>query len=319
MDKGQRKKRMILVAGSVSLDTSYRCERFPEAGETVYGAGTPGAGGAGANQAVAAARAGASVRFYAAVGNDPQAHQLQKLLDREPLQSRLISKPDAPTGTGATLVNETGEHQTIRALGANTLLAVEDIPEVWLTQTRIFLGQFESNRRTTALLLDHMSNHGATTILNPSPMHPADATACAHRADILVANVAEFSTMVRELHPSGYGDFTENQLHALSDAKLHELCRELLKRSIILTLGERGCFISQTEGHKLIPAVQAGTVVDSTGSKDAFVGALTAGIDQYDGDLIAAARFASAAQALCSKKNGAAASMPTKAEILKLI
>lgn len=306
---------MLLVAGSLSLDTSYRCDCLPQLGETVYGAAHIGVGGRGANQAVAAARAGAEVRFYTAVGDDPQAFQAGRLLDKEPMQGRLISKQDAPTGTAATYVDAQGKHQTVRALGANALLTVDDIPEVWLTESRLCLAQLESNRRTTARLLDHVGNHGITTILNVSPMHPEDAVSCVHKADILVASVGEFSTLIRELHPSGYGDFTENQLHALSDAKLHALCRELVDKAIVLTLGARGCFISLAQGHKLIPALRLEPVVDTTATADAFVGALAAGHLHFQGDLVQAAQFASAAQALCATRYGAAESMPTLQEI----
>lgn len=307
---------MLLVVGSFNLDLVHRCERFPSPGETVAGSFETGPGGKGANQAVAAARAGGEAAFVAAVGKDSFADRAREFLAGEKnLQVCLIEKDDAPTGTaGITVETRSGQNKIVVALGANLLLEPDDIPKTLLDRAKVVVCQFETNRHTVSELLKQCRKRGVLTILNPAPMQPQHAHVAAPHADIIVANEAEFSELVRQFHPGGYGDFTEEQIHALTDAQLHELCRATLDKQLVLTLGARGAFISTVDRYRLIKARSNLKIVDTVGAGDCFVGSLAARLSE-GADLLSAAEYANAAAGLACTKVGAAAAMPFREEV----
>jgi ribokinase len=146
--------------------------------------------------------------------------------------------------------------------------------------------------------------------------------------DVLIPNETEFvaiarllpatAALAREKPYINFGDFTEAALPALAAADLHRLCRALGVPTVIVTLGGRGCFVSQAGGGTLIPG-HAMAVVDTTGAGDAFVGGFAAGLVKGRGDVVAAARYANAIAALSVTKPGTAPAMPRQAEIARFL
>ncbi len=104
----------------------------------------------------------------------------------------------------------------------------------------------------------------------------------------------------------------------MSEAELQTLCRRIGVPSIILTLGERGCFVSTEKKYQLLPAKTGITVVDTTGAGDAFVGGFAAGLEEANGNIFRAAEFGNTVAAICVSKHGTAQSMPTRDEIFAL-
>jgi ribokinase len=139
--------------------------------------------------------------------------------------------------------------------------------------------------------------------------------------DVLIPNETEFVALANLLEivpvvddrPAGM--LTEVILAALSHDDLHQLCQAFGVPTVIVTLGKRGCFVSQANGHTFIPAHTGLKVVDTTGAGDAFVGGFAAGLVQSGGDIVAAARHGNTVAALSVTKFGTAPSMPTKKEI----
>lgn len=300
----------IVVVGSYVQDLTWRCAAFPRTGETLVGKFATGPGGKGSNQAVAAARAGGATCFVGAVGRDAFAAEARAFYRREKIAARLIAKPAHATGTAAILVNDAGENEIIVALGANAALAPRDVPDALVRHARIVVAQLESNLATTANVLRRARRAGALTLLNPAPMRSDFDRRALRHVDILIPNETEFAALVAH-EPS--------QIARLSPNELHRLCRSLGVPTVIVTLGAKGCFVSQRESHTLIAGHANVRVLDTTGAGDAFVGAFAAGLLAFDGERERAARFANAAAALSVTKPGTAPAMPRRKEIETLL
>ncbi len=309
----------VVVVGSIMQDLTLVCAEFPRSGETVVGRMRSGQGGKGSNQAIAAGRAGARTLFIGAMGRDGYADQAEKFYRAEKIGCRIARKGRQPTGTAVILLNRSGENQIVIDPGANARLAAADVPLAALRGAQVVLTQLESNLATTAHALRAARRARVTTILNPAPMRPDFAAALLKHVDILIPNESEFVALVRQLPQLRRSSFSEAELHALRGEALHALCREFGVPTLIVTLGSKGCFVSEPHGHFAIPAHRGIKVVDTTGAGDAFCGGFAAGFVRTGGDIIAAAHFGTTVAALSITKPGAAPAMPTLREIRRFL
>jgi Sugar kinases, ribokinase family len=301
----------VIVVGSYVQDLTWRCVAFPQAGQTIIGRFATGPGGKGSNQAVASGRAGAPTLFVGAVGKDAFAEVAKRFYADNKISARFIPKPKHATGTAAILVEDSGQNEIVVALGANDALAPRDLPPSLFKGARIVVTQLETNLAAVVHTLRVGRRAGAATVLNPAPMRPDfDPTLLKH-VDILIPNETEFVALVNQLGLApAHQPYTEAALAAEKPAALQALCRRFGPPTVIITLGKRGCFVSQTSGGTHIPA-HVVKAVDTTGAGDAFVGGFAAGFVKHDGDLLAAARQGQAVAALSVTKPGTAPSMPT--------
>lgn len=309
----------VVVVGSYVQDLCWRCREFPKQGETTVGTFSTGPGGKGSNQAIAASRAGATTLFVGAVGDDAFAKEAASFYSSEKTPCRLATKRRLATGTAAILVNTSGQNEIVVALGANADLRPSDVPKAALQQARVIVSQLESNLRTARHVLRTGRRSGAVTVLNPAPMRPDFDPALLRDVDILIPNETEFAALVNALPGTARHDFTEHELASMSPAGLHELCRKLGVPTVIITLGRRGCLVSQADGFTGIPAHIGIKVVDTTGAGDAFVGGFAAGLVRLKGDIVAAARFGNAVAALSVTRPGTAPAMPRAREIARFL
>jgi ribokinase len=187
-----------------------------------------------------------------------------------------------------------------------------------ITGARVVVSQLESNLVTAAHVLRTARRAGARTVLNPAPMRPDFDLRLLKHVDILIPNETEFTALVNRIPTTGRTDFSEAELAELSAGALHRLCRQLGVPVVIVTLGARGCLVSQPESHAFLPAY-AVKAVDTTGAGDAFVGGFAAGLVKFNGDVEAAARFGNAVAALSVTRFGTAPSMPTSREITRFL
>jgi ribokinase len=314
-------KPQVVVVGSFVQDLTWKCGEFPQAGQTVIGQFVTGPGGKGSNQAVAAGRAGAPTVFIGAVGDDVFAEAAKKFYQVEKIGSRFVAKPKHATGTAAILVNASAQNEIIVALGASAFLQPRDIDATLIRGAKIVVCQHEANLPINAHVFRLARKAGVTTVLNPAPMRPDFDPSVLKLVDVLIPNETEFVALANLLEivpvvddrPTGM--LTEAILAELRPDDLHELCRALGVPTVIVTLGKRGCFVSQASGHAFIAAHTGLKVVDTTGAGDAFVGGFAAGLVQSGGDIVAAARHGNTVAALSVTKFGTAPSMPTKKEI----
>jgi len=295
----------VVVVGSFVRDLSFRCGRFPTAGETVIGTFTTGPGGKGSNQAVACARAGARTRFVGAVGRDAFGAEAARFLRSEGIDARLAQKRGQATGAAAILVDGSGQNEIIVAIGASAALGPRDVPARLIRGARVVICQGEANARINLHAFRLARRFGATTILNPAPMGPGFGRGVLALTDILIPNEPEFAALTR--HSPG------RSLRAV-----HGIGRALGVPTIIVTMGRKGCLLSTARGWTAIAGHRV-RAVDTTGAGDAFVGAFAAGLVRYGGDLLMAARFGNAAAALSVTRPGTAPSMPRRREIDRLV
>ncbi len=311
-------KPLVVVVGSYVQDLTWRCAAFPSAGQTIIGTFADGPGGKGSNQAVAAGRAGAPVRFVGAVGKDAFAGVAKAFYRENNIAARWIEKPGHATGTAGILVNDEGQNEIVVALGANAKLTAKDLPASLFKGAKLVVTQFETSLAAVTHTLKAGRAAGATTVLNPAPMRADFKASILKHVDVLIPNETEFAELVNKLPATGRTDFTEAELAKLDGGALQTLCRALGVPVVIVTLGKRGCFVSTEERGVLIPAFVV-KAVDTTGAGDAFVGGFCAGWCHFDGDLVQAAIFGNGVAALSVTKRGTAPAMPLLADVKRFL
>ncbi|MEI6106698.1 MAG: ribokinase [Opitutae bacterium] len=321
-------KHPVVIIGSFNQDLTFYTKNFPRAGESVVGDFRTGSGGKGFNQAVAASRAGVRALFVGAVGRDAFGLGARKFAREVGLAAHWVEKPKHATGTAMIAVNAAGQNQIIISLGANLGLRPRDIPPALLTAAQVVVCQGESDYPTVDFVLRTARRAGAITVLNPAPMRAEFDPAILRHTEVLIPNESEFvalmkkcsscTALLRTAAYSAYGEFTEAVLRDLPEAALHRLCRCLQVPVVIVTLGSRGCFVSQAEDHRRISAHDI-EVVDTTGAGDAFVGGFAAGLVKFKLNILEAVHYANAVAALSVMQPGTAPSMPVAREIARFI
>ncbi len=264
-------------------------------------------GGKGANQALAAARAGAGgrVRMFGAIGNDVFASAATATLIAGGIDVAGVASVDLPTGCATVLVDDQGENCIVVVAGANAKADPSAIPDAILTATTVIVLQQEVDLAANASLIARAHHLGARVVLNAAPAHavPLDLL---RKIDILVINEAEASTLARGL---GWG--TAPREFALSaTTAVPEL-------AVALTLGAAGA-LWVAAGTAVRVAAPIVRVVDTTGAGDAFAGALAAALDT-GARPVDAMRRAVAAGSLACTLHGAQPALPDRAAIDALL
>jgi ribokinase len=305
---------MILVVGSLFMELEYYCDVFPEEGCSEQGSFYQKPGGKGFLQALTAAHCGVDVSLVGAIGKDVFGSELKQQLKLR-FQHLNLQVADTLSGTAGVFIDVQGRRKRVAAQGANRLLSVTSVPEEWLKNASTLLVQFDSNVQTTTELLKKTFHSSVCSILHAVPLPGQSVGDSVHLADVVICNEQSFSEMARQFHPAGYGDFTENQIHVLSDAKLNEMCRQCFESTVILTLGARGCFVSTAEKYRLLPAQTDLDIIDSSGAGDVFAGAFASGMERTGYDIFKSARFANAIAGLSCIERGVLDAIPTREAI----
>lgn len=300
---------MITVFGSTNLDQIGTVSRLPQPGETVAG-GTfsMAAGGKGANQALAARRAGAQVRHVSGVGKDAFADLALDLLKADGVDLSDMKVVDGATGIAMIFVDAQGENVIAILPGANGTMTPEDADKALtgLPTGSIIMLQQEIPQAATERALDIAIENGLGTILNTAPFLDTTA-ALAPKASILIANETEFALLTAG--GSGLSGRDIDQLDtAMGDwAQKH-------RQTVIVTLGGDGARAVTSEGRRIaVPALPV-KPVDTVGAGDTFCGYLAAGLDAGL-DLEAAMRRAAVAASLACLKPGAQPAIPMADEV----
>lgn len=296
--------RRVVVLGSVNADLVLRCSHMPIPGQTVHGRDFQTLpGGKGANQAVAAARLGASVSFIGCVGDDAFGHQARQLLEAEGIDTQhLHSVAGTPTGVAMILVDDAGQNSIALAAGANAALSIAqvDAARATIQGAGLLICQLECPLPVVqhGIALAHAA--GVPVLLNPAPVQPLPAALLA-LVDVLVPNESEAAALI------GLA------AGAASDSTAAARLRALGPRTVIVTLGARGVELASdaVDAHIAAPVVRA---VDTTGAGDTFIGAYAAA--WCDGASVSASiDYAQRAAAISVTKAGAIAAMPRRDEL----
>lgn len=273
----------VAVIGMVGNSAFMPVERFHVGEETVRAESIHyEMGGKGFNQAIAAARCGASVSFLSAIGNEYERDTVE-WLERDGLSHTLVKK-DGATAFAAILTDAEGRnhvtvYQGVRLSREDVLLFEDSIAEA-----DVLLLNNEVDESVNLKALECAKKNGVFVILNPAP-------ARAYSKEII----------------EGVDLFTPNE---------HELEGIEELDNLVVTLGGRGCLLKQSG--VTVPAVNSGTVVDTTGAGDTFNGTLAAMISAGH-DLASAAAIANRAASLSVTRRYAAGSIPTADEMKKII
>lgn len=271
----------VCVVGSINNDLTFRVDSLPGPGVTVLASGLVTApGGKGANQAIAAARAGADVQFAGAVGDDPIAGRLLNHMQHNGVGTDAVVAVAAPSGTAIVIVDSAAENSIVVAPGANAYLTIGPHAQRHLAEADVVLVQLEIPPPTVFFAAMRARQAGATVILNASPIpkDPSTLAELADAVDVVVVNEAE----------------AEHWQWSVPH--------------LVTTRGARGASYVGTEGSFDIsaPAVDA---VDTAGAGDVFAGVLAAG---WHSGPHRAIRRACAAAALATLVQGAGDCAPTR-------
>jgi ribokinase len=302
--------RRVLVVGSANVDFTVAASRLPGVGETVSG-GTllVNHGGKGANQAVAARRLGAEVRFVACVGDDASGRDIRAALQAEGVGvDGVMVTREAATGTALIVVDGQGRNQIVVAPGANWRLSAEHVRSraedfAW---AQVVLCQLETPLDTLDVALGEARRRGLVTVLNPAPVRDGISADVWRRVDYLTPNEGEAARLS--------GVPVEDVRSASAAARR---LRERGVGTVIVTLGVQGS-IACTAGGDVRTEAFPVKAVDTTAAGDSFNGALGTALAAGDA-LPDALRFASAAAALACTRRGAQPSLPIRAEVDRLL
>ncbi len=302
----------ILIVGSLNADLVVRAPHFPQPGETISGGDLQVIpGGKGANQAVAAARLGADVSMLGRVGKDNFGNFLLDNLKTNYVDSQLVQRDDASTGTAIIVVDSNGQNSIVLSPGANGKVSSADVEHASFLHHKLLLLQLEIPTPTVLRAAQRAKENNVRVILNPAPAKsiPDELIAL---ADFIIPNETELSLLT---------GMDVNDIPSTETA-----ARVLLQRGakhVIVTLGSKGALIVDMD---MSPRRHGDAsthidsypveVVDTTAAGDAFIGGFAVSLESSS--LLDAVRYGCACGALATTKFGAQPSLPTKAEVEKL-
>ncbi|WP_206243685.1 ribokinase [Novosphingobium terrae] len=295
-------KGRVIVLGSINIDTQLQLGHFPQPGETIRGLSMQvGLGGKGANQAVAASRAGAQTALHGAVGADDAVLGRLAALAPDLDLAGVAIHPEATTGNACVMLDAFGENAIIVIGGANE--TVSSPQGLVLASNDICLAQLEVPAEAIAGFFQQARAFGAQTVLNTAPALPEGRDLFA-LSDVLVMNETELA-------------FYAGAMPELSEPALRAAARSLLTapdQTIIVTLGAAGALSVTADHHAMVPGRKASHVRDTTGAGDCFCGTLCAALaaGQPMADAMTQANTAASLQVT---RQGAAEAMPWAAEI----
>jgi len=294
----------ILIVGSANIDMVMQVQRLPLPGETLgEGKFSQLTGGKGANQAIAAAKAGGKVAMIASIGKDKLGNQLIEVLNQSYVETMAIHRePASHTGVAMIYVEESGENMITVAPGANYHLSIDYLKKhlFLFSQAQLLLLQLEIPYESVAFCIDWAKEQGIKVMLNTAPARHLPKEILS-QVDILVANQVELEILVHQ-SISGIEEIPEavNQLHHAGI------------KTVIITMGNNGCFISQKELSHYIQAFRV-QAIDTTAAGDVFCGNLAVSLLE-DLPIKKAVRRACAAAAISVTRFGAHSSAPTRSE-----
>ena len=293
----------ITVIGSSNMDLTVRTPRIPARGETVFGGDVMMSfGGKGANQAVAVARLGGDVRFITKVGQDANGRlMLDHFAEEGMCTAGVIQDPESQSGSAWICVDNNGDNSIIVMPGANGALTVADLKpfEDEIKSSDYLLMQLEVPMEVIEYAADLAASAGVKVILNPAP-------AC-QLSDSLLSKVFALTpneTECRLLCGSEASDDDKENAAVLYDKGV---------KNVIVTLGEKGSMLYNSDGIVTVPAKKV-NAVDTVAAGDTYNGALTVALSQGK-SFVEAMEFATAASAIAVTRAGAQASIPYASEL----
>lgn len=301
----------IEVIGSSNVDTTLHVKDFPKPGETINASEvTIASGGKGANQAIAAAKSGADVKFISRIGEDSFGEFMMKQLKSYGVSTDYVETTTGEdTGHAYITLNENGQNNIIIDHGANYLLNSTDVTAAsdLIGDIDAVIAQFETPLEATITAFRIAKKQGAVTILNPAPAISDIPVQLLELTDLITPNETESAVIT---------GIPINNEHNLKNnaAKLHELGIP----NVVITYGDKGSYISTSKIEKLVPPFKV-QATDTTGAGDTFIGYLASKLKNDFSNIEQAAIFASRASSIAVQRLGAQPSIPTVNEVNELM
>ncbi len=302
------------MLGSANMDLVVRQPRPASPGETIVGSGfTTVPGGKGLNQAVAAARLGASVDFLGAVGTDAFGSELRALLAGEGIRTELLTTVPGPTGTAHIAVVDSGENSIVIVPGANaTVTGLSEAQRATISGASHLLLQCELPVSVLVEGVAAAREAGVFTVFTPAPVVPLPPGFLAG-VDLVVPNRLESEALTGEADPVRAAEVLSAD-----------------KTWAIVTLGAEGCVVAFDGTALGLAPARPVMAVDTTAAGDTFVGALVARLAGGTGrpagaaavgeaEMIEAVRWATVASSLSVTRPGATSSMPSLDEVAAIL
>ncbi|GEP45892.1 ribokinase [Brevifollis gellanilyticus] len=297
----------ITVVGSLNVDHTLRVPRIPAPGETLTSSSMLTCfGGKGANQAVAAARAGGRVSMIGCVGQDGFGTQYLEHLQNENVDTTGVLRTEIPTGSAFIAVDDRGENTIIVNPGANHEIAPRDVDEqaALIRESKALLLQLECPLAVIKRAAEMAREASVRIVINPSPWS-ADFAEAAIPVDVLIVNEKEAAMLL--------GKPVKLAIQDIEGALQSAGCGVL-----VITRGADSTLALSLE-HGVIEVAPPKVVpVDTVGAGDSFAGALAVALAEGV-ELEQALRFANAAGALATQKAGAQPAIPTRQDITALL
>jgi len=297
----------VVILGVFVADTAYRAARMPAMGETIMGTSFAlGPGGKGSNQAVACARMGADTHFISNLGQDDFGKLALDTWAQAGVMPHVRQIADSYTGAAHIFIEDnTGDNAIIIAPGAAALISVADVEahQELIADADVFVTQLEQPMDAAMRGLELARAAGVPTVLNPAPAAPLP-DGMLSLCDYVTPNETECEALTGV---------------AVTDtAQAEAACAALIAKGVrtpIITMGEQGAYLY---GHGLVPAVNAGPVLETTGAGDAFNGAFAAALAEGASDLDAV-RYGCATAGISVTRAGTAPAMPHRGEVDALL
>lgn len=302
----------ISILGIYVADLAFFGKSIPVPGETLIGKNyVIGPGGKGSNQAVAAAKAGAKTYFISKIGDDQFGSMAIKIYDEAGVDySKVIISSEHATGAAGILVDQqTGKNAINVVPGAAGTLTNEDINLALdiIKDSEVFLTQLEAPKEVVFYSLQKAYDYSVTTILNPAPAILIDQNIFP-LIDYFTPNETEA------------GFYVNHKIENETDAK--NASDQFLQwgiKNIIITMGEKGAYFANKEEQFHVPIIKLeNPVIDTTGAGDAFNAGFAVALTEKK-NIKNAIKFAIATAGLSTTKIGTAKSMPSRAEIEKIL
>lgn len=296
----------VTVLGSLNVDTTVTIKRIPQPGETIASENkSSAAGGKGANQAIAAARAGAKVNFIGKVGEDDSGRFMIDCLKEDSVDTSNISNdPRVGTGSAIILLDEDGQNSIVVYGGTNQKVASADIKKAQekIKTSDFIVAQFETPQQAALDAFKYAKENGVITILNPAPASEIIPELLKY-TDIIVPNETESETL------TGIKVTDEKSM-----LKNYDAFKKMGVKNLIITVGDKGAFYANDKKHEFIPAFKV-KAVDTTAAGDTFIGALSSQLSSDFSNMSESIIFAQRASSITVQSLGAMPSIPKLSQI----
>lgn len=297
----------VAVLGSINVDTTYHVDRFPLPGETISAnAKSSAPGGKGANQAVAAARSGATTSFIGAVGNDSEGQYMLEMLKADQINVDHIATNNVQgTGTALITLDANGQNDIMVFGGANQAMTVADLAgfEAVAEELDFLVTQFETPQAVAKEAFKIAKQHDVVTVLNPAPAAAIDPELLQY-TDVIAPNETESEVL------TGIKVDSEAAM-----AKTAAYFKEQGVQTTLITLGEKGVYYSVNGTSGIVPAFKV-KPVDTTAAGDTFIGGLVSQLKPDFSNVADAIKYAQRASSLTVQGMGAMPSIPTHDQVI---